>query len=84
MIDSQGGDLRNALTNHPECVCWSNMGKQAALDVARGLVFMHSKNIVHRDIKSKNILLTSDGRAKIGDVGLATVRRGCATPLVIM
>lgn len=42
--------------------------------MARGLVFMHSKNIVHRDIKSKNILLTGEGRAKIGDVGLATVR----------
>ena len=40
-------------------------------DVARGLLEAHSKNIVHRDIKPDNILLSSDGNAKIADIGLA-------------
>jgi serine/threonine protein kinase len=31
---------------------------QIALDVARGLVFLHSRRIVHFDLKSPNILLT--------------------------
>ena len=43
------------------------------LDVARGLHFLHSHGVVHRDVKSKNILLGRDGRAKLGDVGLAYI-----------
>jgi NIMA (never in mitosis gene a)-related kinase len=32
---------------------------------------MHSKNIVHRDLKTLNIFLTKDKTAKIGDFGEA-------------
>lgn len=42
-----------------------------ALDMARGLEHAHSRNIVHRDIKPDNILLTFSGIAKLVDFGLA-------------
>src|SRR5207244_13042415 len=42
-----------------------------ALDVARGLEPAPSRNIVHRDIKPDNILVTRSGVAKLGDLGLA-------------
>ena len=44
-------------------------------DVAEGLNYLHQRNppIVHRDLASKNVLLTETGRAKIADVGLAKV-----------
>jgi serine/threonine-protein kinase len=41
------------------------------LDIARALEHAHSRNIVHRDIKPDNILLTQTGVAKLADLGLA-------------
>ncbi len=42
-----------------------------AKEVCAGLAEAHSKGIVHRDLKSENIILARDGKAKILDFGLA-------------
>ena len=39
--------------------------------VALGLLKMHRSNVLHRDIKSDNVLHSEDGRIKIGDLGTA-------------
>lgn len=73
-----GGDLFHALTRPATrtALRWKSKGQHVALDVARGLHFLHSHNIVHCDIKSCNILLDKSGAAKISDVGLAKVKQG--------
>jgi serine/threonine-protein kinase len=60
------------------------------LDIARALEHAHSRNIVHRDIKPDNILITVSGVAKLADLGLAkrtdeashltAARQGFGTP----
>ncbi|KAM0830462.1 hypothetical protein ACQ4PT_066194 [Festuca glaucescens] len=42
-----------------------------AADVLRGLAYIHSKSLVHGDIKSRNIVIGMDGHAKIADFGCA-------------
>ena len=61
------------LIHSDETMPWSQRFKLAK-DVAAGLIFLHSQSIVHRDLKSANILLNDKSRACLADFGLAKIK----------
>lgn len=67
-----GGDLRGYLSRHG-----GRLARVEALRViretAQALAHAHDEGVLHRDIKSANIMLTSTGRVKLSDFGIAAM-----------
>ena len=51
-----------------EIILW-----RIAFEVLNGLEYLHSNNIIHRDIKCLNLFLSKDHHVKIGDLGVSTI-----------
>ncbi|PRQ28953.1 putative protein kinase TKL-Pl-4 family [Rosa chinensis] len=48
-----------------------------ALDIARGMEYIHSQGVIHRDLKPENVLIDKDFRLKIADFGIACEEAYC-------
>jgi serine/threonine-protein kinase len=72
----EGQDLRARLGGGP---LPQRNAIEYAIQVARGLAAAHQKGIVHRDLKPENLWVTSEGRIRILDFGLAKLSEP-ATP----
>ncbi|KAL2886396.1 Serine/threonine-protein kinase CLA4 [Ceratocystis lukuohia] len=63
----EGGPLTDVIDNNP--VITEEQISTISLETCRGLHHLHSQNIIHRDIKSDNVLLDARGHVKITDFG---------------
>jgi len=66
------GDLFDLLIFSQTAVSWRDKLK-IALQIAQACFYLHSKNIMHRDLKGLNVLIGENFKVKLCDLGLATV-----------
>nr|XP_047124025.1 mitogen-activated protein kinase kinase kinase 3-like isoform X2 [Hydra vulgaris] len=65
----EGGSLHDKISNNGPLD--ESTASKISNQILDGLVYLHSKNIIHRDIKSANILLDLDGNCKLADFGVS-------------
>lgn len=64
----EGGSLTDVIDNNDSCLQEDQIAA-ICQETTKGLKFLHNKHIIHRDIKSDNVLLDLKGNVKITDFG---------------
>jgi TPR repeat protein len=74
---AERGSLATVLENSKITLNW-DLRLKITNDIIKGLAFLHGKNIIHRDLKSSNILMNEHYEAKLCDFGLAKIKERTA------
>ncbi|CAK4351831.1 unnamed protein product [Aphanomyces euteiches] len=64
------GDLYDFLRKKSPDWTWTHKAR-CATDIIHGLAYLHSQKIIHRDVKSRNVLLDSTKPSKLSDFGVS-------------
>ncbi|CAL1674441.1 unnamed protein product [Lasius platythorax] len=74
-----GGTLRALLHDTNEPLPWEQR-TSFAKDIAAGMAYLHSMNIIHRDLNSHNCLVREDKTVVVADFGLARIIQNGSSP----
>ncbi len=78
-----GGDLRDLLESQPSGFLDEGTVRLIVSQLCRGLRYMHSKKVIHRDLKLENVLLKDEMGCEVllADFGLSSIRHNANSRL---
>jgi len=67
------GSMRDLISSRGSNLPWK-LRIKLAKDAAKGIAYLHSRKVIHRDLKSQNLLVNSKWVCKVADFGISTVK----------
>lgn len=74
-----GGSLRKYLHQQGPNSLPLDLVLKLSLDIAHGMQYLHAQGILHRDLKSENLLLDEDMCVKVADFGISCLETQCGS-----
>lgn len=67
------GSMRDLISSRGSNLPWK-LRIKLAKDAAKGIAYLHSRKVIHRDLKSQNLLVNNKWVCKVADFGISTVK----------
>mmetsp|Transcript_7869 Transcript_7869/g.33103 ORF Transcript_7869/g.33103 Transcript_7869/m.33103 type:complete len:407 (+) Transcript_7869:216-1436(+) len=77
------GSIRDVLDKKGRNLRW-DVRLKLACDSAKGMAYLHSRSVIHRDLKPKNLLVSSDWVGKVADFGASTIKAATTQTMTVV
>ena len=67
------GSIRDVLNTKGKNLNW-DIRLKLLCDAAKGMAYLHSRNVIHRDLKPGNLLVSKNWQCKVADFGASTIK----------
>ena len=77
------GSIRDLLDKKGENIDWK-LRLKLLTDAAKGMAYLHSRSVIHRDLKPRNLLVSKKWECKVADFGASTIKASIEQTMTVV